>query len=84
MKKKYCEACKKNGDDSQIYQNVSTVGKILSETVGSEFITEVIKNLKYRFLQESMDVLKSLETIFNPFNYPSSKDGLCNHGEEEH
>lgn len=30
-----------------------------------------------------MDVLKSLDTIFNPINYPSTKDGLRNHGQEE-
>lgn len=80
--KKYRETCEKNGDDI-IYQNVKIGEKTSSEIVRSEFISEVIKNLKYRFPQEAKDVLKSLDTIFNPINYPSTKNGLRNHGQEE-
>lgn len=46
-----------NGDDDDIiYQNVTIVGKISSEIVRSQFTTKVIKNLKDRFLQESICV----------------------------
>lgn len=76
--KKYRESCEKNDDGSIIYQNVKIADKISNEAVKSEFISEVIKNLKRRFPETAVDVLNSLDAIFNPFNYPSTK-----HGQEE-
>lgn len=78
----YIENCT-NDEDDVVYQNIKLGKQTLNEHFKSNFISEVVGNLKFRFPAESLDVLKSLDSMLNPFNYPTNSEELLNYGSED-
>ena len=47
-----------------------------------EFIEELVKSLRKRFPDDSLDILYSLDEVLNPTRYPSDRNKLGEYGQE--